>query len=106
MSALTRPRHRLVEVAINLARQWCYGHVIDGSPALGHALKVARKVDEHLSTASPDLIAAVILHDAPYFAPDSDDLEQLLTLPFNQFGGAWCPSCGGPAVGAPGRWPG
>ena len=79
MSALTRPRHRLVEVAINLARQWCYGHVIDGSPALGHALKVARKVDEHLSTASPDLIAAVILHDAPYFAPDSDDLEQLLT---------------------------
>jgi hypothetical protein len=70
MSALTKPRAAVIDTAIGLARGFCDGYQIDGSPALGHALKVARKVDQHLPSASPDLLAAVIVHDAPFFAPD------------------------------------
>ena len=79
MGALTEPRDTLIGTAIDLSRQWCHGHKIDGSPALGHALKVARKVDQHLPDAAPDLIAAVVLHDAPYFAPEGTDLDEVLT---------------------------
>lgn len=79
MGALTEPRQELIDVAIQLSRQWCAGHKIDGSPALGHAIKVARKVDQHLPHAGTDLIAAVILHDSPYFAPDGTDLDAVLT---------------------------
>jgi hypothetical protein len=78
MSVLTRPRPPLIDTAIDISRDWCEGHIIDGSPALGHALKVARKVGEHLPSASPDLIAAVILHDAPYFAPADINLDRTL----------------------------
>jgi hypothetical protein len=80
MSALSRPRTQVIEAAIELGRRWCEGKIIDGSPALGHALKVARKVDEHFPAAAPDLIAAVIVHDAPFFAPDDIDLESVLTM--------------------------
>ncbi|GAB1688885.1 hypothetical protein [Krasilnikovia sp. M28-CT-15] len=78
MSASALPRTPFVTAAILLARQWCEGQVIDGSPAIGHALKVARKVVEHVPGAAPDLIAAVILHDAPYFAPTDIDLDATL----------------------------
>lgn len=79
MGALSSPRPALIDTAIQLSQQWCKGHRIDGSPALGHALKVARKVDQHLLDADPDLIAAVILHDSPYFAPGDTDLDAVLT---------------------------
>ena len=78
MSALTRPRAPIIDTAIQLGQQWCQGHLIDGAPALAHALKVARKVDEHLPTASPDLLAAMIVHDAPFFAPADLDLDVAL----------------------------
>ncbi|MEU7907218.1 HD domain-containing protein [Actinoplanes sp. NPDC049118] len=68
----------MIDAAIELSRDYCAGKIIDGSPALGHAMKVARKVDEHHPGASPDLIAAVILHDAPYFAPPEIDLDNVL----------------------------
>ena len=83
MSALSRPRLPLIDTAITLSGEWCDGHIIDGSPALGHALKVARKVADHLPGASPDLIAAVILHDAPYFAPPDVDLDLTLAEMLN-----------------------
>ncbi|MET0492938.1 MAG: metal-dependent phosphohydrolase [Actinoplanes sp.] len=79
MSVLTRPRATMIDTAIELSRGFCEGHIIDGSPALGHALKVARKVGKHHPTASPDLVAAVILHDAPDFAPADMDLDNVLT---------------------------
>lgn len=79
MSVLTRPRPAMIDTAIDLSRGYCAGHVIGGSPALGHALKVARKIDEHHPAATPDLIAAAILHDAPYFAPVGTDLDTVLT---------------------------
>ncbi|RZU49063.1 hypothetical protein EV385_0798 [Krasilnikovia cinnamomea] len=83
MGAPSLPRTPLVTQAITLARQWCQGHVIDGSPAIGHALKVARKVVEHLPDAPESLLAAVILHDAPYFAPKDLDLGLVLTDQLN-----------------------
>ena len=78
MGVLTSPRPALIETALQLSRRWCAGHLIDGSPALGHAVKVARKVDQHLPEADPALIAAVILHDAPYFDPPGIDLDAVL----------------------------
>lgn len=79
MSVLTKPRTEPIATAIELARGWCAGHVIDGSPALGHAIKVARKIEEHQPDAPAALLAAVIVHDAPYFAPKDLDLDTVLT---------------------------
>jgi hypothetical protein len=73
----------MIDAAIELSRDFCEGEIIDGSPALGHAMKVARKIDKHHPTASPDLIAAVILHDAPYFAPAEINLDNVLTELFS-----------------------
>lgn len=83
MSALARPRAAMIDAAIELSRDFCEGEIIDGSPALGHAMKVARQVDKHHPIASPDLIAAVILHDAPYFAPANVNLDNVLTELFS-----------------------
>lgn len=79
MSAVRLPRTPLIDTAIELGRHWCAGEIIDGSPAIGHALKVARKVVEHVPDASEDLVAAVILHDSPFFAPNEIDLDAVLT---------------------------
>jgi hypothetical protein len=63
MSVLTRPRSPLIDAAIDISRDWCEGHIIDGSPALGHALKVARKVGELVASAADKVvsIAAITL---------------------------------------------
>jgi hypothetical protein len=79
MGMFTHPRSPLIDVAITLARRWCQGHIVDGAPALRHAFKVARKIEEHVSDVSPDLIAAAILHDAPFFAPATVNLDAILT---------------------------
>ncbi|MPZ87521.1 MAG: metal-dependent phosphohydrolase [Nitriliruptorales bacterium] len=79
MTVLTRPRHRLVAEALSIARVWCAGHSIDGAPALGHAVEVALKLGEHAPDAPAELVAAVLLHDAPYFAPPAEDLDATLT---------------------------
>ncbi|WP_203843616.1 HD domain-containing protein [Winogradskya humida] len=63
---------------MDLAKKWCEGEVIDGAPAFRHAVNVAATIEEHHPEASEDLIAAVILHDAPYFAPADIDLDALL----------------------------
>jgi hypothetical protein len=78
MSVLALPRSDLVGTAIRLSRQWCAGRIIDGAPAIGHALKVANKLSDHLPSAPDALIAAVILHDAPSFAPADVDLDAVL----------------------------
>ncbi|MCM3886135.1 hypothetical protein [Frankia sp. R82] len=69
-SVLTRPRSVLVTAALDLARDWCAGHVIDNAPALGHAVRVALTLGQHMPV--PDaLLAAVLLHDVPdYRHPD------------------------------------
>lgn len=71
-------RHPVTAAALDLARVWCAGEVIDGAPALRHAVRVARKLDEHLPDAAPELLAAALLHDSPYFAPDAEDLDAVL----------------------------
>lgn len=71
-------RHPVTAAALNLARRWCAGRVIDGAPALRHAVHVARKLDDHLPGVSPVLLAAALLHDSPYFAPDGEDLDAVL----------------------------
>lgn len=79
MNVLDHPRHPLVQAALGLARKWCAGQVIDGAPALAHAVKVAKVVVGHVPAAHPDLVAAVLLHDSPYFAPAEVDLDAVLT---------------------------
>ncbi len=78
MSALSQPRDPLIEQALTDAGFWCHGHVIDDRPALAHAVRVARKLDEH-APGRPSLICAALLHDSPLFAPDSIDLDAYLT---------------------------
>lgn len=79
MTALTAPRHHLVDSALAVAQQWCRGRVIDDRPALAHAVRVAVTIDEHQPAARPQVIAAALLHDAPEFAPVSLDLDTFLT---------------------------
>ena len=79
MTVLSSPRRPLVDDALELARLWCTGHVIDGSPALAHAVKVALTLDRHLIHPEPELIAAALLHDAPFFAPTDMDLDSTLS---------------------------
>jgi len=78
MTALSTPRHPLVNQALADARVWCAGRIIDDRPALVHAVRVAATLDQHVSGAAPDLIAAALLHDAPEFAPPGTELDAVL----------------------------
>lgn len=78
MTTLTPPRHPLVERALQDARQWCAGRVIDSRPALAHAARVAVTIGEHVAAPAPELIAAALLHDSPEFAPADVDLDSVL----------------------------
>jgi putative NIF3 family GTP cyclohydrolase 1 type 2 len=79
VTILTPPRHPLVERALQDARQWCAGHVIDSRPALAHAVRVAVTIGEHVADPAAELTAAVLLHDSPEFAPADVDLDTVLT---------------------------
>lgn len=72
-------RHPTVDTALELARTWCAGHVIDNAPALGHAIRVALTLDRHIPDAHLELVSAVLLHDSPEFAPADVTLDELLT---------------------------
>lgn len=82
MTVLSRPRHPIVADALALAREWCAGHIIDSAPALGHAIKVALTLGRHVPDPAPELVAAVLLHDSPEYAPKDIDLDALLTQRF------------------------
>lgn len=82
MTVLSRPRHPIVDDALALAREWCRGHIIDGAPALAHAVKVALVLGHHMPDATPELVAAVLLHDCPEYAPKDADLDMLLAKRF------------------------
>jgi hypothetical protein len=82
MTVLSRPRHPIVADALTLAGQWCRGQIIDGAPALGHAVKVALVLGRHVPDASPELVAAVLLHESPEYAPKEIDLDVLLITRF------------------------
>jgi hypothetical protein len=79
MTVLSPPRHPTIEAALELAREWCEGHIIDGAPALAHAAKVTTKLAQYVPNADPELLAAVLLHDSPFFAPEDIDLDATLT---------------------------
>jgi hypothetical protein len=80
MTVLSRPRHPIVADALVLAGEWCRGQIIDGAPALGHAVKVALVLGRHVPDPAPELVAAVLLHDSPEYAPKEVDLDALLTV--------------------------
>ena len=82
MTVLSRPRHPIVADALELARDWCAGYVIDTAPALGHAVKVALALGRHVPNAAPELVAAALLHDSPEYAPKDIDLDATLTARF------------------------
>jgi len=80
MTVLSRPRDPIVADALVLAGEWRRGQIIDGAPALGHAVKVALVLGRHVPNAAPELVAAVLLHDSPEYAPKDVDLDALLTV--------------------------
>jgi hypothetical protein len=82
MTVLSRPHHPIVADALALARAWCAGHVIDGAPALGHAVKVTLTLGRHVRDPAPELVAAVLLHDSPEYAPKEIDLDVVLITRF------------------------
>ncbi|GAA1799316.1 metal-dependent phosphohydrolase [Planosporangium flavigriseum] len=53
--------------------------MIDGAPALAHAVDVALALGRHVPDAAPELVAAVLLHDSPEFAPSDIGLDTTLT---------------------------
>ncbi len=78
---LTAPRPRIVAAALDIARRWCAGQIIDGAPALGHAVRVALTLGRHMPDVPSELLAAVLLHDVPdYVRADVVDAEV----------GGWC----------------
>ena len=82
MSVLSHPRHPVIDAALEMARLWCAGHVIDGSPALGHAVRVALKLGEHVPGVSAELVGAALLHDAPEYVPAGVDLDAVVSARF------------------------
>lgn len=78
---LTKARqdHPAVEAAFVLARGWCDGHVIDGGPALGHAVQVTHTLGQHSPDAPAYVVAASLLHDAPDLAPDRAEMAREIT---------------------------
>lgn len=78
MTVLSPPRPPLIDTALRDARRWCHGQVIDGRPALHHAVRVALAVGRHVADPGQELIAAVVLHDAPDLAPRTLDLDSWL----------------------------
>lgn len=75
-SVLAPPRPPVIAEALAIARRWCAGHVIDGAPALAHAVRVAALFGKHLPDAPPALVAAVLLHDVPdYTGPEEFGAE-------------------------------
>ncbi|WP_157546759.1 hypothetical protein [Hamadaea tsunoensis] len=73
MGHLTRPRHPIVDRALNLSRRYCDGQIIDDAPAFTHACRVAVALGTHDPASTPEMIAAALLHDTPEFAhPDTN----------------------------------
>ncbi|MCY1141474.1 metal-dependent phosphohydrolase [Actinoplanes sp. Pm04-4] len=83
MTVLAPPRHPMVQSALNDARTWCVGQIIDDRPALAHAVKVAVTIGAHVPDPETDLIAAALLHDSPDLAPPYIDLDRLLTTRYS-----------------------
>ncbi|WP_250009725.1 metal-dependent phosphohydrolase [Actinoplanes sp. M2I2] len=79
MTVLAPPRHPIVQSALDDARTWCASEIIDDRPALAHAVKVAVTIGAHIPDPGTDLIAAALLHDSPDLAPNTLDLDELLT---------------------------
>jgi len=75
---LATPRHPIVERALRLSRHYCEGKVIDDAPAFAHAVKVATTLVRHVPDASPEMIAAALLHDAPLYASPGVNLDVVL----------------------------
>lgn len=82
MTVLSPPRHPIVAQALADARVWCAGRIIDDRPALAHAARVAVTLGRHVPRATPELIAAVLLHDGPEFAPGNLDLDAHLAATY------------------------
>ncbi|MEV6971126.1 HD domain-containing protein [Hamadaea sp. NPDC051192] len=78
MSHLRRPRHPVVERALRLSRHYCAGNIIDDAPAFAHACKVAVMLARYVPDATPEMIAAALLHDAPEFVSPSVNLDNVL----------------------------
>jgi hypothetical protein len=82
VTLLSHPHHPVVSDALDLARDWCAGHIVDSTPALGHAVKVALVLGQYVPNAVPELVAAGLLHHCPEYTPKDIDLHAILTARF------------------------
>ena len=78
MGVLHLPRHRKIQEALDIARSYYQGHLIDGQPALAHAVQVVVTLERYVPDPPPDAIAGILLHDMPEYAPDKLTLHALL----------------------------
>jgi hypothetical protein len=83
MTILAPPRHPMIDDALTCARNWCAGHEIDAAPALRHAVAVTVVLGHYHPETESDITAAVLMHDAPEFAPSTLDLDAFLTIQFS-----------------------
>lgn len=79
MSVFAAPVDPRWESALDEARSWCEGHMIDDKPAYAHAVGVARVLDDHLVDLAVEVAIAGLLHNSPGFAPADLDLTAHLT---------------------------
>lgn len=70
---------RVVDAAFHLAAKWGSGHIIDGAPAIRHAVKVTRTLGRYCPAAPATVLAAALLHDAPELVSDHAEMEQRIT---------------------------
>lgn len=79
MPVFDEPRHPLVEKAVTDARDWCFGHELNGKPAFARATRVVLTLEEHLGAdLTPELAAATLLRVAYQFASTEIDIDDYL----------------------------
>jgi hypothetical protein len=84
MAVFDQLRHPLIEKAVTDAREWCFGHELNGKPAFARATPVVFTLEEHLGAElTPELAAATLLHAARRFAPAELDVDDYLLTQYN-----------------------
>lgn len=75
MGSLSPPRSPEVSAALGITRELGGREIIDGAPALRHAVRVVVSLERYVPEPEPQLAAGIILHDTPYFVPDREVLD-------------------------------
>src|SRR6266545_2242367 len=70
--------HPAVAAALAFARYWCPDDRLGENEVFGHALEAVDVLCGHLSEATPEVVAAVLLQGSHELVPPSVDLDATL----------------------------